>query len=110
MYTVIQASKEQAKTLLKKHIKGILLPSKIIFKHYSYDEEDEIGFVTLYTITGKIISYQLRNNIPMFVEFTEFGNIRYDISYPEKLNQELFDLLQKYGVKAQVNFWKGGQI
>jgi len=110
MYTTIQTSKEQAAILLKKHIKFIFGLTKIIFKSFSYDGEDEIGFVTLHTFTGKTIEYQLRNNTPMFVEFTGFGNIRYDISYPEKLNQELFDILQQYGIKAQNSFWKGKQI
>jgi hypothetical protein len=110
-YTVIYANKDQAEALLKKHMLPIagVIP-KIINSSYSYDSEDHIGFVTLTTITGKQISYQLRDEEPCFVEFTGFGNIRYDIGYPEELNIEMYRLLAKYGKNAKNKFWKGGSI
>jgi hypothetical protein len=95
MYATIAATKEQVDKLLKKHLKPFFGIGKIISKEFSYDDGDNIGFVTLYTITGKTISYQLRNDVPMFVGFTGFGNIRYDIFYPEQLNKEMFDILKK---------------
>ncbi|MFW5847293.1 MAG: hypothetical protein ACOCVF_00040 [bacterium] len=110
MYTTIRTSKEQAEKLLSKHLKKFMGFSRVKSKSFSYNNEDDIGFVTLHTITGKKICYQLRNDIPMFVEFTGFGNIRYDISYPENLNQEMFEILKKYGIKAKNDFWKGGEI
>ena len=110
MYTTINASKEQAVKLLCKHLKPFMGISRIISTSFSYDAEDDIGFVTLHTITGKKISYQLREERPMFLEFSGFGNIRYDISYPENLNQEMFKILKRYGIKAKNDFWKGGKI
>jgi len=110
MFTTINTSKEQAGKLLCKHLKPFMGISKIASKSFSYDSEDDIGFVTLHTITGKKICYQLRNETPMFVEFMGFESIRYDISYPEKLSQEMFDILKKYGISAKDNFWKGGEI
>lgn len=110
MYTTIKTSKEQAEKLLRKHLKPFMGFSKVISKSFSYDDDDDIGFVTLHTITGKKICYQLRNDTPMFVEFMGFENIRYDIPYPEKLNQEMFEILKKYGIKVKNDFWKGGEI
>ena len=110
MYTTINASEEQAEKLLNKHLKPIMGLNAVISKSFSYDSEDDIGFVTLYTVTGKTVSYQLRNDIPMFVSFTGFGNIRYDIHYPRELNIEMFNVLKKYVIKAKNNFWKGGEI
>jgi hypothetical protein len=46
----------------------------------------------------------------MFVEFTGFGGIRYDINYPKKLNVDLYEMLKTYGIKVKDNFWKGGEI
>lgn len=124
-YTVIQANQEQANMLFEKHLKPKNLKSKrfcffgkditknierICDESFSYDDEDNIGFVKLKTITGKKVEYQLRGDRPCFVEFSGFGNIRYDISYPERLNQELYDFLKEYGLKNQKNFWAGGQI
>lgn len=111
MYTPIHASKEQAEKLYEKHCKPCFLGMpKIIFSSFSYDDEDDVGFVTLKTITGKRITYQLRNDEPCFIEFTGFGNIRYDIDCPNKVNTNLYDLLKSHGKKAKNNFWKGGEI
>lgn len=110
-YTVITASKEQAQALYEKHMKPMILElPKIIRASYTYDSEDRIGFVTLKTITGKRIQYQLRGGKPMFVEFTGFGDIRYDVHYPWKVNEDMYKLLKEYGAKANDNFWKGGEI
>ena len=109
-YTVIAASEKQVEALLNKHLKPFMGIPKIISKNFSYDDEDDKGFVTLYTITGKKIKYQLRDKIPMFVEFSGFGNIRYDISYPDEINTEMYEILKKYGGEASDNFWNGGQI
>lgn len=103
-YTTIPTSKEQAKKLFDKHCR------KIISSSFSYDNEDGIGFVTLKTKTGKQITYQLRNDEPMFIEFTGFGQIRYDINYPKELNVDLYEMLKNHGIKAKNNFWKGGEI
>ena len=103
-YTVIPTSKEQAKKLFDKHC------AKIKSSSFSYDDEDDIGFVSLKTKTGKGILYQLRGDEPMFVEFTGFGRIRYDISYPKELNNDLYEMLKTYGIKAKNNFWEGGEI
>lgn len=46
----------------------------------------------------------------MFIECSGFGDIRYDISYPEELNYDMFLLLKKYGIKAKNKFWKSGEI
>jgi hypothetical protein len=105
MYNRIPASKNQVKLLLNRHLKPFLGIGKIIKKSFSYDSEDGIGFVTLYTITGKKIEYQLRSERPMFVSFSGFGDIVYDISYPEETSQEMFDLLKKYGDKIENKFW-----
>jgi hypothetical protein len=110
MYTTINANEEQTKKLFEKHVKPFWGISKIFSKSFSYDSDDGIGFVTLYTITGKKIEFQMRRDEPCFVEFTGFGDIRYDVFYPEKSNKELYEILKKYGLKAQTKFWKGGQI
>lgn len=105
MQSVIRASEEQIYQLLNKHLKFI----KNFL--YSYDSEDEIGFVKLETKTGKIIQYQLTNgtygDTPSSVSFSGFGNIRYDITYPKN---EMYEILKNYGIKAKENFWRGSQI
>ena len=103
-YTVIQASDEQIQKLYSKHIKKPL----VISKSFAYDDEDDIGFVTLVTITGKTVEYQLRGSIPCFVSVTGFGNIRYDIN--RNIPEPLFSRLQKLGIEVKDRFWKGGQI
>lgn len=119
-YTTIGTSKEQAEALYNKHLKPIVkkkfwsgkkfIVPRILSFSFAYDDEDGIGFVTLKTITGKKVEYQLRSGQPMFVEFTGFGNIRYDISYPDHVNRDLYNILKEYGKKASDNFWKGGEI
>ena len=115
-YNIIQASKEQQDALLNKHMKKSfnfftkLFNSKkevFIYRRFSYDVEDNIGFVSLTTWTDKKISYQLRGDNPCFVEFTGFGNIRYEIDYP---SGEIFEILKEEGIKIRENFWKGGNI
>jgi hypothetical protein len=116
-YTVIQASQEQQDALLNKHMRppvisffNKLLGGKyetFIKSSFMYDSEDEIGFVTLTTWTGKKISYQMRGNTPCFVEFTGFGNIRYEIAYP---SGDMLKILKDKGLEVKNNFWKGGEI
>jgi len=100
-YTIIQASQDQIDALYRKHL------GEILSTHFSYDDEDNIGFVELTTKSGKTVEYQLRRNRPMFVSFTGFNGIRYDISYPEG---DMYTKLKKLGTEAQENFWKGGKI
>ena len=50
------------------------------------------------------------NDEPIFAEFTGFGKIRYDISYPAEHYKPLYDRLKEIGIKAKENFWKGGEI
>jgi hypothetical protein len=120
MYTVISASKEQIDKFVEKHLRGKLkinflglnkkLIPAIISRSFSYDNEDSVGFVELYTITGKKISYQLRRGEPMFIEITGYGDIRYDVSYPEQINKEFYKILKEEGKKTSEDFWKGGDI
>lgn len=104
-YTVIQASKEQAEKLYRKHMRWGLFGG-----HFSYDDEDNIGFCSFYTITGKKITCQLRGECPCFVEFTGFGDIRYDIAYPDQLNDDMSNMLKDKCNKLKKAFWKGAQI
>jgi len=72
---------------------------------FSYDNDDEIGFVTILSKSGIQVSYELRNDLPCYVEFTGFpDNIRYDISWPETSHPELFKILQNYGARAKFPF------
>jgi hypothetical protein len=109
-YNPINASKEQTDKIFKKHLKPFMGIGKILNKTFSWDDEDDIGFVELTTTTGKTISYQLRGDKPMFVEVTGFGSIRYDIHYPDEINMEMYNLLKRYGLEVKKAFWKGAQI
>jgi hypothetical protein len=121
MYTVIPASKEQVEAFYEKHMKPFV-KTRILRKsvevprvvkatmRYSYDSEDGIGFFSISTITGKKISCQVRGNEPMFVELTGFGNIRYDIAYPDRVHEGFYNVLKVLCKEAKDNFWKGGQI
>lgn len=129
----IEVSKDQAEALFRKHMVslasietktiGFLFwkqkvtslvggGSLIIESKYDYDDEDNIGFVTLYSKTGKKISYQMTRNQtePCFVEVGYFESIRYDINYPDKIHPEMYEFLKEEGIKARDNFWKGTQI
>lgn len=103
-YTVIQCSPEQVAKLFSKHTRN-----RITAKFFVSERPKGIGFVTLQTMTGKKICYQLRDNKPSFVEYTGFNNIRYDINnlseYPE-----LEECLRQHGIKARDAFWKGAAI
>ena len=111
-YTVIEASEEQKNALLDKHLK--FRPrffnkdtSPVVQRNYTYNEEVEIGFVSLILKSGKRCSYQFRRGIPCFVEFTGFGDIRYDVHYP---SGEMYEILKREGDIADNNFWKCGEI
>lgn len=112
MYTVIESSKEQAQALFEKHIKptffGII--SKKLKSTFSYDSEDDVGFFSANLLGGKRVSCQVRGSSICFVEFTGFGNIRYDISYPNQLCPEMSEVITKWALEAKDNFWKGGEI
>jgi hypothetical protein len=103
MWTPINASQEQIYKIYQKHLRFPVFSLK-----YSYDIEDNIGFVSFYVFKGHKVNYQIRNNKPCFVEFEMMcSNIRYDIHYPEG---KVYDRLKELGIKAQKHFWKGGQI
>lgn len=116
-YTVIHANQEQQDALLTKHLcppvmsflDKLLGRKKEAFlsSSYSHNSEDDIGFVTLNTFTGKKISYQMRNNNPCFVQFTGFGDIRYDVANP---SGEMLQILKDKGIEARNNFLKGANI
>ena len=120
LYNTISASIEQQNKLWKKHVRFI--PKRlfeflrksvlhgIINSKFSYDSEDHIGFVTLYTVTGKTISYQLRGDYPCFFRFTGFGNICYDVAYMEKSHPEMYKFLKEMGISVRNKFWKGSHI
>lgn len=108
MYNVIYANSDQIDKLYRKYMTGFR--SIIVGTRYSYDSEDSIGFVTIWLISGKRISFQLRGEEPMFIEFTGFGNTRYDIAYPSKEHQKMYNKLKKWGNKIKTDFWKGAAI
>lgn len=101
----IESSKDQVDQLFNKHIFNKI-------KSSSYFNIDGIGYVSLKTSTDKLIEYQMRKaeSHPCFVEVKYFGMIRYDIYYPEEINNELFQFLKKEGIAARNKFWKGGEI
>lgn len=106
MYTIVEANEAQAEKIFKKHLRFPVSRLK-----YSYDTDDGIGFFSCYTLTDWKIECQDRNGEPMFVEFTKYtSDIRYDISYPEKINEKLYNRLKKLVQKARNRFWAGGQI
>jgi len=105
-YTPISANKAQVEKIYKKHLRF-----PVIFTHYSYDSEDSVGFFKCRTITGRIIQCQDRKGEPMFIEFINpLSSIRYDISYPKKLNEKLYNRLKKLMAKTRKHFWAGGEI
>ncbi|MFA5153771.1 MAG: hypothetical protein WC554_14515 [Clostridia bacterium] len=105
MLTRIPASQEQIDAIYRKHIK---LP--VFFANYSYDNEDNIGFVSCYSLLGAFIEFQVIRNqtTPMFFSIRPGGNnISYDVSYPKG---KLLERLTEISNKARDHFWKGGQI
>lgn len=110
-YTVIKASKDQIDKLINKHLSPytIFKISPVTSYKYSYDTEDGIGYVTLNLIRGKKAYYQLRGDEPLFVEFTGFGVVRYDVHYPHQY-PKLYNILKKHGLIAKNKFWKGADI
>jgi hypothetical protein len=104
MLTRIQSSQEQVDAIYRKH-----LVLRVFELKYSYDDEDDIGFVSCYSLLGALIEFQFRGQKkPMFFSIRPGGNtISYDVSYPEG---KLLDRLTELGNKARDHFWKGGQI
>lgn len=104
MYNPTEANEDQLDKLYKKHI------SKPCFcLNYSYDSEDQVGFFSFVTLTGKRIEGQLRRDEPYFVEVTGFGDTRYDINYP-KAHYKLYKRLKYLALKARTRFLRGSQI
>jgi hypothetical protein len=120
MMNVVPASKEQIEKFMDKHIKPIsknrffgliktvVLP--IASRKFAYNDEDDVGFVTLHTVTGKKIYYQLRGDYPCFVEISGYGNTRYDLSYPDQCNMDFALMLSEEGIKTKTDFFKGSEI
>lgn len=111
-YTTVEASKEQADALYKKNLTPLYWVIGMVIKstYIPYDGGIIDGLVTLYTLTGKKVVYQLRSGEPTYVEFTGFGAVKYQIPYPQTLHYEMYFFLKRYGKKAKDNFWKGGEI
>lgn len=104
-YNVVTANKEQANKLYRKHI------SKPCFKlSYSYDDEDDLGFFSFVTLTGKRVEGQLRGDIPCYIEVTGFGNARYDIDYPNQYDPKLYKRLQCLALECRSRFLRGSEI
>lgn len=103
MLTRINASPEQIEKIYFKHLK-----CKVLNLEYSYDDDDDIGFVSCYSLLNGLINFQFRKKKPCFFSIRPGGNsISYDISYPEG---KLLERLTEIGLKAEKNFWDGGQI
>lgn len=106
------ASQDQIDKICHKHLK------RVYGLKYSYDGEDDIGFVWCCTnpfisdhynavkMGVGILQWQVRNGEPMFFSFQK-GSASYDVSYP---NGKLYERLKKLSNKAKNNFWKGNQI
>lgn len=101
MLTIVSCSSEQIEKIYNKHLKPLVFDLK-----YSYDDEDEIGFVSAKSIWGAKISFQMRRNTPCFFGLV-VENIRYDVNYPK---EKMKDRLTELGLKASKDFWEGGQI
>lgn len=108
MLTRIPSSQEQIDAIYHKHLK---LP--VFNLKYSYDDEDDIGFVSCYSLLGAYIEFQFSGQKkPMFFSlrpggFSNVSTISYDVSYPD---EKLLERLTELGNKARDHFWKGGQI
>ncbi len=115
--TVINASSEQIEKIYRKYV-----GRPVFHLGFSYNSDDSIGFVSCSSSIlgttdlldreisfGVIMEWQMRGNYPCFFSLTK-GNIRYDIHYPDKVNQLLYNRLQKLGQAAAKRFWKGGQL
>ena len=105
MLTRINASQDQIDMIYEKHLKFPVVNAK-----YSYDSEDELGFVLCYSIKGALIQFQVRKEqtTPMFFSIRPGGNtISYDVSYPDG---KLLERLTEISNRVRDNFWKGGEI
>jgi hypothetical protein len=74
---------------------------------YSYDEEDNLSFITLNTSTGKKFEFQMTKGSgkPCFLEMTSKDTqLRFDVYYPEG---ELLKILTHWGNKVEKEFWDG---
>ena len=74
---------------------------------YSYDDEDNISFITLNTSTGRKFEFQMPKGSgkPRFLHMTsKHTQIRFDVYYPEG---ELLEILTYWGNKVEKEFWDG---
>lgn len=102
-YNVITANEEQQKQILK-HLE--LNPIKVTM---TKDDEDDIGFISLTTFTGKKMSWQLRGRHSCFGEFVVGNgtNTRYDLY---KIIPELQQRMDEISERARKKFEKGEDI
>ncbi len=98
----------KAMDMYNKHLKPFFGIGKVISNKITHDLEDSISFVTLTTITGIIIEYELRFGKPMFVNFVKppfsmLNERKYIASfdYPEKDCLQMFKSLEKYAEKSK---------
>ena len=74
---------------------------------YSYDDEDNLSFITLNTSTGKKFQFQMPKGSgkPCFLQMVSRDTrIRFDVYYPEG---ELLEILTYWGNKVEKEFWDG---
>lgn len=133
-YTTIKINKDQIDKLHRKYFapfirstifRKIVVPRIISCSYISENEKDN-GFVTCLTWVGKKVEFKLSSeNVASFFEFTGFNNIRYDVYfmnkneqnmdnphnyYSDQYNIEFYNLLMEYALKAKKEFWKGATI
>ncbi len=106
MYTVIRCNATQAEKLFRKHMWW-----KLASFYIPYYDNPKRGYVTVLTITGKTIIYQLsEDNEVSFVKFTGFYDIKYDVRSPNTLCPGMSKKLKSWCVKSKKRFLKGGYI
>ena len=74
---------------------------------YSYNDEDNLSFITLNTSTDKSFEFQMPKGSgkPCFLHVTsKHTKIRFDVYYPEG---ELLEILTYWGNKVEKEFWDG---
>jgi len=99
--TRINCSLEQEQKIYRKHLRW-LLP----FSEYVWDDEDNQGFYSGYSIFGGWVQFQMRDGEPCFFSL-QIGSISYDISHPKGV---IYDRIKQVGIRASKRFWRGGQI
>jgi hypothetical protein len=109
--TTVTATDDQVKKILKRL-------RRVYGLHYSFDSEDNIGFVwcttsfwetdhqRLLMLGHGVFQWQVNGGEPIFFSFQRDG-IAYDVVRP---TGKLYKRLKKLSDKAEHRFWKGGQI